>query len=83
VPSSALRQLQLELLDKARRAIETVPIEERDCTSITMAVEPARLPEAKKMIQRFRRRMAAYLNTGQGSEVYHLTVQLTPATRKI
>ncbi|MGZ3740999.1 MAG: DUF4423 domain-containing protein, partial [Bdellovibrionota bacterium] len=63
-------------------AIEAVPTEERDITSMTMAIDPRRLPLAKTLIRKFRFRLADLLETGDRTEVYNLNVQLVPVTKK-
>ncbi|MFX5622600.1 DUF4423 domain-containing protein [Acinetobacter baumannii] len=47
---------------------------------MTIPTDPARLPEAKKLIAKFRREMAALLERGQPSEVYDCNIQLVPVT---
>jgi uncharacterized protein (TIGR02147 family) len=76
IPSAALRHLHRQMLDLARSALETQSIEDRDVTSITMAIDKTRLPEAKVMIKDFRRKLCAFLEGGDASEVYSLNVQL-------
>jgi uncharacterized protein (TIGR02147 family) len=82
IPSSAVRRYHTQLLEKARRALEEVSLKSRDITSITIAVDVSRIGEAKKRIQRFRRRMASFLEGEAKTAVYHLNVQLIPATRE-
>ena len=78
LPSSALRISHTQSLKNAVRALAEVPVQARDISSITMAIDPARLPEAKALICDFRRRLAALLEAGTKSEVYDLNVQLVP-----
>lgn len=52
-----------------------------DITSITMAIDPSRLPEAKKRIQRFRRSLAKYLDRGDKREVYVLMFGVFPVSK--
>ncbi|MGZ3692749.1 MAG: TIGR02147 family protein [Bdellovibrionota bacterium] len=75
---SALKELQRQLLQKALNAIDLVPQEKKDITSITMAVNPANLPEAKLRIKKFRRELCAFLEEGPRTHVYNLGVQLYP-----
>ena len=69
-PSSALRKLAKQLLEKAIGALDSQSLEERDITNITMTIDPVLLPEAKKMISDFRRKLCAFLEQGKRSEVY-------------
>jgi uncharacterized protein (TIGR02147 family) len=76
----ALRELQRQLLQKALHAIDHVPIEEKDITSMTMAIDPAKLPEARKRIRNFRRELCAFLEQGPRLRVYNLGLQLYPVS---
>lgn len=77
----AFRKLQRSILEKAIVALETVPMEKRDQSSITMAIDTSKLPEAKKRIQKFRRELMHFLQSdGEPDEVYHLSISLYPVT---
>lgn len=77
----AFRKLQRSVLEKAIAALETVPLEKRDQSSITMAIDSRKLPEAKKRIQKFRRELMQFLQSeGKADQVYHLSVSLYPVT---
>jgi len=87
----AVNRFHQEMIYKALTALEQKTpsdFEERDITGITIAIDPKRIPEAKKRIQRFRNQLADFLSKGERSEVYHLNVQLfrltqaSPARRK-
>lgn len=82
VSSSALKHSHRQDLERAISSLEEVPIELRDITSVTMAIDPARLPEAKKMIAAFRRKLCRYLESGKKKEVYNLNVQLVPISQR-
>jgi uncharacterized protein (TIGR02147 family) len=81
LPSAALRKYHRQVLELAIRAIDEVPLESRDVTSITLAVDPGKLRLASEAIKRFRRELAGLLETGQRTEVYHLNIQLIPITQ--
>lgn len=81
--AAAFRQLQHQVLGQAIVALENVPFEKRSQTSMTMAIDPARLPEARELIKQFRRRLNRLVG-GSGrkrSEVYQLSVSLFPVTQ--
>lgn len=82
VPSSALRKFHKQNLERATYSIDHDSIDRRFINSVTMAIDPAQLEEAKAMIVRFRERMAALLEKGKPQEVYTLAIQLFPLTRK-
>lgn len=46
--------------------------------SITMSIDPSRLPEARKRIASFRRNLSKYLDKGNKKEVFVLLFSLFP-----
>jgi uncharacterized protein (TIGR02147 family) len=80
VSSAALRLSHRQTLEQAIASLEEIPVELRDITSISMAIDVTRLPAAKKLIKDFRRQMSTYLEKGNKSEVYNLNIQLVPVT---
>ncbi len=81
IPSAAARRLQHDHLKLAQTSLEKDAIGERDMTSMTMLANAKQLPEAKRMIKTFRRRLARHLeNRGTGNRVYVLSVQLFPVS---
>jgi uncharacterized protein (TIGR02147 family) len=83
VTSEMLRRFQRQILEKGIRALEEEPLDKRDHTSMTMAINSKMLPEAKKRIRKFRRELCAFLKSRRPyDEVYHLGVALYPVTRK-
>jgi uncharacterized protein (TIGR02147 family) len=82
VKSAALRRAHRQVLEESILAIEEVPVELRDITSITMAIDPKRLAEAKERLRDLRRSLSDFLETGSRTEVYRLNVQLVPVKRK-
>ncbi len=83
VSTGATRLFHRQLLEKALEALETIPAEERDHSSMTLAIDSAHVPYARKRIQEFRRELAADLEAkGNPEAVYELTVQLFPVSTK-
>lgn len=78
VASGALKRHHEQNLSLAEKALRETPVESRDITSITMAIDPKRLPEAKELIKAFRRKMSNFLESGNRSSIYVLAVQLFP-----
>jgi uncharacterized protein (TIGR02147 family) len=83
IPSDAVRRYHYQCLSRAQIALDEVEVSARDVTSITMAIDPQRLPLAKEMIRRFRRQVAEILEDegGNRTAVYQLNVQLLPMTK--
>jgi uncharacterized protein (TIGR02147 family) len=83
IPSAALRKSHRQELERAIEGLEIIPTELRDVSAFTMAVNPTRLPEAKKLIREFQRKMEKILETGKRTEVYTLNIQLMPVTKGV
>ena len=80
VPSSAIRAHHKQVLEKAISAVDNVPVNFRDISSVTLAIDIAKLPEAQRRIKKFRRELSAFLETGNKTDVYCLSLQLFPFT---
>lgn len=76
------RNLQKQFLEKAISSIDIDPIEERDMTTITCAIDSDKVAEAKLRIKKFRREMAEFLTSGSKSNrTYNLTISLYPLSK--
>lgn len=81
--TTALRELQRQYLQKASAALEDIPFEERDQSTLTLACDPADLPQLKKAIRQFRRSLDSLAARGAHKQrVYALTVALFPLTKE-
>lgn len=80
--AAAFKKLQKQILLQALDALENIPFEARDQSSITMAINPELLPEAKNRIKKFRRELCAFLeDSGRPrKQVYQLSTSLFPIT---
>ncbi len=76
--NAAIRKSHTENLDLARRSLEQDAVEDCDFTAITMAIDPAKINEAKEKIKNFRRELCQYLESSNKKEVFKLVVQLFP-----
>lgn len=83
VPSGALRQHAKQILTKGISALDEQNQNERDISSMTMAIDPDLLPEAKKMIKNFRRKLCAFLESGKRSEIYVFAPALFRVSNKM
>lgn len=72
----ALREHQRQMLKLSCAALEAMPISNRDHTSMTMAIDPSKLKEAKHMIADFKRSLCALLESGNRTEVFELQIGL-------
>jgi hypothetical protein len=76
--STGRRKLQAQLLKKSQKCLEDLPIEKRDHSSMMMACSAARIDGAKKLIDEFRYKLSAYLETGEKDTVFALQVSMFP-----
>ena len=81
IRSRAIQSSHKQKLKHVENCLDTVPVELRDVTSITMSVSKDRLPEAKERIKNFRRELASFLEGGEKDSVYDLNIQLVPVTK--
>jgi DNA-binding MarR family transcriptional regulator len=78
VPNATLRGALRQCMVKAIDSLEKDPVDVRDMSGMTMAIASDKIPEAKKLIQDFRRKLCAFLEDGNKNAVYRLNVQLFP-----
>lgn len=74
--NSAMRQLQRSFLEKAIISLENDPISSRCSEGITMAIDPAKIDEARQKIGTFMQELCAFLEEGERSKLYQLNVNL-------
>lgn len=80
--SAAQRKHQKQVLSQAQKALEDIPIELRDQTSVTMAIPVSELPLIKEKIKTFRRDLCASLALNPTKdEVYQLAISLFPISK--
>ncbi|MBI1859782.1 MAG: TIGR02147 family protein [Deltaproteobacteria bacterium] len=77
----ALRRRQRQILERSIRSLENDPIETRNHTAMTMAIDPTLLPKAKERIDQFQNDLCQFLEKGKRKRVYELTVNLFPLQR--
>ncbi len=81
--NSALRKSQTQNLDLARVALDHDDIQNHEFDSLTLAMSPEKLPEARKIIKDFFRKFEESLEReANKSEVYKLNLQLIQLSRK-
>lgn len=75
--SAARRKKQKQIREKAINAIDEQDISKRSMTSLTMGIDPADIPEAKKMIEEFTESVCKYFEKSRKKkEVYALEIGL-------
>lgn len=81
IPSAAIRKHHTQNLHLAEESLHRDPVHTREFGSITMAINPERLPLAKEILTKTRKKIADLLDDGPVSEVYTLSFQLFPLTK--
>lgn len=77
----SVRKSHEENLELARESLSRDHILSRDFTTLTMAVDPAKMTVAKEMIRKFQDDLSEVMETGDITEVYRLSIQLFPLTK--
>ncbi len=81
ISTAATRRFHQQLLKKAEESLENDPIEIRDFSSMTFALDQSLVPYATQKIREFRRRLVADLEKkGNSNKVFQLNVQLYPVS---
>jgi DNA-binding Lrp family transcriptional regulator len=78
IASTAIRAHHRQNLDRAARALDDVPVELREISSMTLAVRRDRIAEAKAKIVQFQKAFDAEMSSDQPDQVYTLAVQFFP-----
>jgi uncharacterized protein (TIGR02147 family) len=83
VSTAATRKHQRQMIEKALESLEHDPMDIRDMSSMTLAMDPKLVPTALKEIRKFRRKLTKMLETSAPqTEVYHLAIQLYPVSKR-
>jgi len=81
----AVREFHEQMIDKARETLQSPAAEDfsaREISAITFVVDPSKMAQAKKKIEKFKREMLAFMGDGECTELYQMNVQLFPLMRK-
>lgn len=74
----SLRKSHYQNLELAKVSLDKDSVDTRDFSSMTMAVDPEKIPQAKEMIKEFRRKLSDFMESGEKKEVYRICLQLFP-----
>ncbi len=83
IANSAVKQSHYEDLKLAADKLDQVTVDERDFTSVTVAIDKTKLNQAKKMIRDFQDQLSAFLETGTQTEVYKMCFHIFPLSHSI
>ena len=82
IPNKSIKDFHSQMLQQAGIAMEEVPVDERDFSSITMAIDTKDLPLAKEYLREFRRKFCKDLQANETKDrVYSLNIQFFPLDR--
>ena len=74
------RRHNIQNLEMAQKALSNVPLEFRDFSHMTMALDPSKISIAKEYLQSFRRQFCELMESTDKKEVYKLSIQFFPLT---
>ena len=57
-----------------------MPVQERDISSMTLAIDRKKLQKAKELINKFKDDMEELIESNNPDDVYNLSIQLFPLT---
>lgn len=81
IPSASIREHHRQSMEKAIVALEEVSVELRDYTTVTYVLNPEKIPEVKKLIHTFHRKLGKILPVKNATDVYRLNIQFFPLTK--
>lgn len=77
-----VRAFQGEMIAKAREALESVPQEHRDISTVTMSISAGGMSRIKEAVEEFRARIRDIVRDDRGEDrLAQLNIQLFPLTR--
>lgn len=82
VPSAAIQSYHHKILELAQDKLRDSAPSRRDYSAITLASNPQKLPEIRKMIEEFQEKLAAFAEPGNSQEVFVFSSQFFSLERK-
>lgn len=77
-PSRTIREHHKQILTKAMVSLDSIDPEKREYASMTVSIDSRNLPELKKQLRSFQKKMARLSGDGKKDSVYVLSFQLFP-----
>ena len=81
IPNQAVRKSHYGDLNLAEKALDHIPVESRDFTSITIAANKNNIVKARKLIREFQDKLTLCLEQGEKDEVLKFSFYLYPLTQ--
>ena len=84
VPQVIANQYLIECMDLARKAIDTIPREERSLSTLTFSISPKGYEKIRKKLDETRQEILTIVDSDDGDidRVYHCNFHFFPITRK-
>jgi uncharacterized protein (TIGR02147 family) len=79
--TAAHRKRQRQILEKSIDSLDNHPLDSRNHAAVTMGIDPERLPEAKRRIDKFIEEMCGFLEGGSRKQVYEMQISLFPLSK--
>ena len=84
IPSSAIRNHHRQIMGHADRAIDTIPMDQRELQSLIFSIPQESIGEFKKMVQKFASKINSTAEAKTSRDrVYALGIQLIPLSKEI
>lgn len=83
VPSAAIRQHHRGMIRRAEEALEEQTVEQRQFNSLTLRVDPVKLPEMKAAILRFAKEFHSEFESESANSIYQLSLQFFEHTQAV
>jgi len=81
--SEAVKQYHEKTLDVAKKAIRTLPVEEREFQGTTLNISHKNFKAAQNMLREFREKFVKTFEETDGDQIHQLQMQFFPITKKI
>ncbi|MFY7991862.1 MAG: DUF4423 domain-containing protein [Bacteriovoracaceae bacterium] len=81
--SEAIQSYHTQMLEKAKEALLTQHILEREFTAETITINQSQIPEAKELIRKFKADFARLFEEAQGDQTYQMQIQFFSLTKEI
>lgn len=82
IPSAAIQSYHHNILNLAQEKLRDAPPSRRDFSAMTVACDPSKLPEVRKLIEDFQDRIASFTENGHNQEVFVFSAQFFSLERK-
>jgi uncharacterized protein (TIGR02147 family) len=80
--SFAIQKFHTQMMDKAKDSLKLDPSLIRDMSCLMMAIDPEKIPEARKKIRKFYNEMMDLMEQKPRRQLYALQIQLFPLTKE-